>query len=237
MMSLLILLISINPFYEANFTSLSMRSISVFSNPAGLGIHPGGEYFFAYRPDLIIMGASMNYFGMGLTKEDTITYYELGLGYELPGAFSLGYAHQFDIKDYGISSHIFGLVCRPNQQVLLGYTTTIGDTNHMFGGMSIKLFDEYIILSVELEYEGIDSIFTYYYGGMLLPVEGLKINFHTDEDFNWNAGLELSFGKIKLAGIYSKADKKFSGGIILSAQTYKTFLPSVNLVKYPHLLY
>ena len=224
MTSLLILLVSINPFYEANFSSLPLRSISVFSNPAGLGIQYGGEYFFTYHPDLIITGASMGYLGFGLTKEDTITYYEVGLGFKLPGAFSLGYAHQFDIKDYGISSHIFGLICRPNQQVLLGYTTTIGDINHMFGGMSIKPFDEYITLSVELEYERIDSIFTYYYGGVLQPVEGLKINFHADEEFNWNAGLEVSLGKIKLAGEYSKADEKFSGGVILSAQSNKTFI-------------
>ncbi len=56
------------------------------------------------------------------------------------------------------------------------------------------------------------------------PVDGVKLNFHADQDFNWNAGLEISFGKIVLAGAYSKADEKFSGGVIISAQSYKTFL-------------
>lgn len=217
---LLILLVSANPFYKANFTPLPIRSISLFSNPGGLGILAGAEYFFTYHPDYITTGASLANVGIGMTKSDSITYYEVGLGYKMPGAFSLGYAYQFDVNDYDISSHIFGLTCRPNQYISIGYKTTIGDRNHMFGGMSVKPLQEYITLSVDLEYEGIDSIFTYYYGVMLQPIQGLEIYFRADEDFNWHAGLGLSLEKIRLAGVYSKADKQFSGGIILSAQDY-----------------
>ncbi len=225
MLSLLILLISINPFYEANFTSLAMRSISVFSNPGGLGILPGAECFVAYHPDEIVTGASLANLGIGMIKEDTITYYETGLGFRLPGAFSLGYAYQFDINDYDISNHIFGLLCSPNRYISIGYKTTIGEKNHMFGGMSIKPLQDYITVSVDLEYEGNDSIFTYYYGAMLRPIQGLAIYFRADEDFDWHAGIGISLEKIKLAGAYSKADKKFSGGIMLSAQSYETLLP------------
>ena len=161
-----------------------MRSISVFSNPAGTGLQVGAEWVFTYHPDSIMAAVSLGNLGLGMTKNDSITYYEAGLGYKLPGAFSFGYAHQFDTKDYGISKHILGVICRPNQYTSIGYKTTLGRRNHMFGGLSIRPFKEYLTLSFDLEYEGIDSIFTYYYGGIIEPYPGIKVNFHADEDFN-----------------------------------------------------
>ncbi|HEC78397.1 MAG TPA: hypothetical protein ENI34_04550 [candidate division WOR-3 bacterium] len=221
MIQILIFVLSVNPFYKANFTSLSMRSISVFSNPAGLGIHRGAESFSTYHPDITITGASMGNLGFGMTKIDSIIYYEIGVGLKLPGAFSLGYAYQFDIKDYGISSHIFGFICRPSPDLSLGYKTTLGSRYHMFGGISIKLLKKFLTLSCDIEYEGINDILNYYYGAMIQPLDGVQLNYHADKEFNWNAGTELTFGKIKLAGKYSSMDKKFSGGIILSAQSFK----------------
>jgi protease-4 len=225
MTSILIFILSINPFYDANFTSLPIRSISVFSNPAGTGIQPGAEFFFTYHPDITRTAMSLGNLGLGMTKIDGITYYEVSLGFDLPGAFSLGYARQFDITDYDISSHIIGVICRPNQYTSLGYKTTIGERNHMFGGISIRPYKEYITLSFDLEYEGVDSILTYYYGGTIQPVDGIGLSFRANEDFDWNAGLEISWGYIKLAGAYSSLDEKISGGIIISAQSHKTFLP------------
>jgi hypothetical protein len=143
------------------------------------------------------------------------------LGLKLPGAFSLGYAYQFDIKDYGISSHIFGFICRPSPKLSLGYKTTLGSKCHMFGGISIKPLKKFLTLSCDIEYEGIDSIFNYYYGAMIQPLDGVQLNFYADKEFNWNTGTELTFGKIKVAGKYSNMDKKFSGGIIVSAQNFK----------------
>jgi hypothetical protein len=221
MIIILILISSSNPFYEANFTSLPIRSISVFSNPAGLGIQRGAESFFTYHPDITITGASMGNLGFGMTKIDSITYYEAGVGLKLPGAFSLGYACQFDLKDYNISSHIFGFICRPSPELSLGYKTTLGSRYHMFGGISIKPLKEFLTLSCDIEYEGINDILNYYYGVMIQPLDGVQLNCHADKEFNWNAGTELTFGKIKLAGKYSSMDKKFSGGIILSAQSYE----------------
>lgn len=218
---LLLFTLLVSPFYEANFSSLPTRSISLFSNPSGIGIQSGAEYCFTYHPARIMTGISIGNLGFGMTKVDSIIYYEAGLAVKLPGAFSLGYAYQF----CDTSNHIFGLVCRPNQYLSIGFKTTIGDRNHIFGGIGLRPFGEYLIISADLEYEGIDSIFNYYYGGIIQPVRGVKVNFHTDKDFNWNVGLELSLKKIKFAGAYSKLDKKFSGGIILSAQDYKTSLP------------
>lgn len=227
MLILLFYILSVNPFYEANFTSLPKRSLSVFSNPAGTGYLVGAEGFITYHPDpdIITVGVSLANLGIGMKKIDDVTYYEVGAGVKLPGAFSIGYAYQFDKSDdYDISNHIFGLICRPNQTSSFGYKTTLGKRNHMFGGLSIWPLEEYLTLSADLEYEGIDSIFTFYYGAMVQPLTGLNVNFHADKDFNWNAGLEFSFGKIKVAGSYASVDKKFSGGIILSAQNYESFL-------------
>ena len=221
MIQILFFALSANPFYEANFTSLPIRSISVFSNPAGLGIRRGAESFFAYHPGRLMNASSLGNLGLGITKTDSVTYYETGLGLKLPGAFALGYAYQFDIEDYGVSSHIFGFICRPSPELSLGYKTTLGSRYHMFGGISIKPLKEFLTLSCDIEYEGIDSIFNYYYGAMIQPLDGLQLNFYADKEFNWNTGTELTFGKIKLAGAYSSMDKKFSGGIILSAQSFK----------------
>jgi hypothetical protein len=213
--------LSVNPFYEANFTSLPMRSISVFSNPAGLGIQRGAESYVTYHPDRLMNASSLGNFGLGITKIDSVTYYEAGVGLKLPGAFSLGYAYQFDIKDYGVSSHIFGFICRPSPYLSLGYKTTLSSRFHMFGGISVKPLKEFLTLSCDIEYEGINDILNYYYGVMIQPLDGVQLNCHADKEFNWNAGTELTFGKIKLAGEYSNMEKKFSGGIILSAQSFK----------------
>ncbi len=219
-----IFLLSVNPFYEANFVSLPMRSVSVFTNPAGLGIQPGAEFLFTYHPDKMLPALTLGNIGFGMTKIDSVKYYEAGLGYKLPGAFSLGYAHQFG----DTANHILGLIGRSSPYISIGYRTTVGERFHMIGGMSIRPFQEYVTISGDIEYEGIDSILNYSYGVMLMPTDGIKMNFHAghrNDDFNWNAGIELSFSHIKIAGAYSSIDEKFSGGIILSAQSYNTFLP------------
>jgi len=220
---LLIFLLSVNPFYEANFSSLPKRSLSTLANPSGLGIQPGAEAFFAYHPDpyIIETAVSLANLGFGMHKTSGFTYYESGVGYKLPGALSLGYAFQFG----DTTNHIFGLVGHPSPNLSLGYRTTIGSKSHMFGGISIRPAAEYITMSCDIEYEGIDDIFNVYYGASLSPMNGLNLNFHADKDFNWNAGLEVSFGKIILAGAYSAVDEKFSGGIILSAQSYASVIP------------
>jgi hypothetical protein len=218
---ILIFLLSINPFYEANFSSLPMRSISVFSNPGGLGVQPGAELFFTYHPDVITTGISLGLAGAGIKKIDTLYYYEAGAGINLPGAFSLGYTHQFG----DTSSHIFGLIGHVSPQLSIGYKTTLGNIYHMFGGISIRTQKANLTISGDIEYEGVRDIFNYYYGLMYRPIEGLKLNFLADQDFNWHGGLELAFGKIKIAGAYSKSDKKLTGGILFSAQTYETILP------------
>lgn len=221
---LLLCILSVTPFYEANFTSLPKRSISVFSNPAGIGIHLGAEAFLTYHhdPKIITTGLSVGNLGIGLIKVEDSTYYEIATGLKLPGVFSIGYAFQFGA--FANNDHIIGFICHPTQKSSFGYKTTLGGINHMFGGLSIMPFQDYITLSADIEYEGIDSVFTYYYGGMLQPLKGLKLHFHADEEFNWNTGLELSLGKAKIAGTYSSIDKKFTGGILVSAQDYETFL-------------
>jgi hypothetical protein len=226
---LLIAGLCINPFYNANFTSLPERSLSVFCNPAGTGIRTGAEGFVTYHydPDVITAGVSLANLGIGFHKTGDTTYFEAGAGVKLPGAFSIGYAYQFDRSDeYDISTHIIGIICRAASTSSVGFRTTLGERNHIFGGVSIKPYEQYVILSVDFEYEGIDSIFAYYYGVKVQPLPGLRISFHADDEFHWNAGCEVSFGKIIVAGAYSHEIKKFSGGIILSAQNYDTFLQS-----------
>lgn len=223
---ILICLLSVHPFYEANFSSLSYRSISIFSNPAGLGLQPGSELnaFYEYHKDdadIIAPSLMMRYFGFGWWHMDTINNYEASVGYRLPGVFSLGYAYQFGNS----SQHKAGIVGHPTRQLSLGYYTTIGKVFHMFGGISIRPYQDYITLSCDIEYEAEDSIMDYHYGAMVQPINGIKAHFFANKDLHWKTGLEISFGQIKIGGTYSHEDERISGGIILTARPYKTFLP------------
>jgi hypothetical protein len=212
----------VNPFYDANFTPLPARSTSMFSNPAGLGINTGAEAFATYHldSDIITTGASMGNLGFGFRKIDTLSFYQVGVGYKLPGAFSFGYSYEFG----DTSIHLLGVECRPSPQLSLGYKTTIGKTNYMFGGISILPYRDYVTLSFEMEYEGNDSIFTFYYGARVMPYKGLSACFIADEDFNWHAGVEISLGYTKICGMYSYEEEKFSAGLLISAQRYETFI-------------
>jgi len=234
MILILICTLSTNPFYESNFSSVPLRSVSIFSNPAGLGIQPGAELLFTYHPDTLMPALTLGNLGLGMKKVDSLKYFEIATGYKLPGVFSIGYAHQFG----DTSNHVFGLIARSSPRFSLGYRTTVGTRYHMVGGISLRPFEEYITLSGDIEYEGVDSILNFYYGTMIQPLDGVKLNFHAgyiDEEFNWNAGLELSFGKIKLAGAYSRGDEKFRVGLILSAQPYQTLVPKSSKITRLHL--
>ncbi len=234
MILILICMLSTNPFYESNFSSVPLRSVSIFSNPAGLGIQPGAELLFTYHPDTLMPALTLGNLGLGMKRVDSLKYFEIGTGYKLPGVFSIGYAHQCG----DTSNHVFGVIARSSPRFSLGYKTSVGNRYHMVGGISLRPFEEYITLSGDIEYEGVDSILNFYYGAMIQPLDGLKLNFHAghiDEEFNWNAGLEFSFGKIKLAGAFSSSDEKFRAGLILSAQPYRTFIPKTNKITRLHL--
>ena len=212
-----------NPFYEANFTPLPIRSLSVFANPAGLGIRTGAEAFGAYYHDTerIDGGVCASNLGFGVLKDDTITNYRIAVGYKLPGAFSLGYAYDFG----DTSSHVLGVQCRPSEKLALGYKTTLGSTMYMYAGIGIMPYQDYIVLNFEVEYEGIEEIFDYYFGARLQPYPGVSASFISDEDWHWHAGLELSFGYVRVCGLYSHEEQKWSAGVLLSAQRYPGVMP------------
>lgn len=222
MIVITIISLVINPFYDANFTPLPARSLSMFANPAGLGIHTGAEAFGTYHldSDIITAGASAGNIGFGFKKADTLQYYEIGGGYKLPGAFSLGYAYEFG----DTSLHALGIECRPNTQFSLGYKITLGETKYMHGGIGIMPYEDYVTLNFEMEYEGISDTFTFYYGARIRPYKGISACFLADKDFHWHAGLEFSLGYAKISGMYSCEEERFSGGFVISAQRYETFV-------------
>jgi hypothetical protein len=207
-----------NPFYESNFTTLPIRSISVFSNPAGLGIWTGAEAFFTYNLDTETFkaGACAGNLGFGVTKQDTITNYQIAVGYKLPGAFSLGYAYDFG----DTSVHSIGIQCRASEKLSLGYKMNFGRTKYINAGIGIMPYLEYLVLNFEMQYEGIADSFTYYFGGRIQPYQGISACFMSDKDFNWHAGVEISLGYMKLTGLYTYEVKKFSAGVLISAQKY-----------------
>lgn len=222
MILLAILCYIVNPFYDANFTPLPTRSISMFSNPSGLGINTGAEAFATYHSgaDIITAGMSMGNLGIGFRKIDTLNFYQTGAGYRLPGVFSVGYSYEFG----DTSIHLLGVECRLSPQLSLGYKTTLGRTKYMFGGVGIMPYQDYVTLNFDLEYEGIDSIFTFYYGARIRPYTGISACFIADKEFHWHAGVEIALGYVKISGMYSYEEEKFSGGLLISAQKYETFI-------------
>ena len=222
MIIIVMISLAVNPFYDANFTPLPARSLSVFSNPAGLGIHTGAEAFGTYHldEDIITAGASAGNIGFGFRKVDTLKYYEAGVGYKFPGAFAVGYAYEFG----DTSLHKLGIVCRPSTQLSLGSRVTLGSTKYIYGGIAITPYQDYVTLNFEMEYEGIQDTFTFYYGARVTPYKGISAVFLADEEFDWHAGVEVSLGYAKISGMYSYEEEQFSFGILISAQKYETFM-------------
>jgi len=204
----------VSPFYDAIFSSLPMRSQSIFSNPAGIGVEPGSELMFNYHPDMIKTGVSFSSLGLGMIKIDSITRYEADIGIKLPGAFAFGYAYQF----HDTSNHILGIICRPSQTISLGYRINLGEIKHMTGGISIWPYADYVTLSADVDYEAVEDTINYYFGGAIHTVQGSQIFFCTDWDFNWHAGLDVVLRNFTLAGAYTRAENKLSAGLIIGTQ-------------------
>jgi hypothetical protein len=207
--------IAISPFNEANFVPLPFRSISLLSNPAGIGINPGAELFLTYHPELLQGGISIGNLGFGIARTDTNLIYEIGGGYKLPGAFAIGYGRQFG----DTTENIIGVICIPNQYIRLGYKTNLAHKKFIHTGIGINIVG-LLTLACQMNYEGIDDTKDYLFGFILNPSYGVKINFASDQEWNWHIGINLGTSKLNLGLIYSYNTKKFTGGFIISAQSY-----------------
>jgi len=218
-MTILLFLFSLNPFFEGNFTSYAQSSTAIFENPAGLGSTPIFENLTALHRDTIINGLCLRGIGLGILKDNSTWTAEAGLGYKLPGAFSLGYAYQFSLKGTRKNIHYLGLGCRPNNELALGFKMTVARTKILHGGASIMPVGDYLLLSVDFEYEGIAKSFSYYGGGMFRLGEYFNLNFHSDNKFNWAAGLGFGYSNFLIAATYTY-DREFGIGLIVTeAQT------------------
>ncbi len=215
-MTILLFVFAVNPFNEANFVPLPFRSLSVLSNPAGIGIGGGAELFFTYHPERINSGFTLGNFGFGVYHTTDTTNYELGGGIKVPGAFAIGYAHQFG----DTTEKIFGSIGNFGRYLSLGYKTTIGRKKYMQAGIGVRFISDVLVFAGEMAYEGIDDFRAYKFGFIIAPTYGVKINFLSDPDWHWHAGIMLGTTKLKLGLIYSRQDRKFTSGIILSAQSY-----------------
>ena len=81
MTTLLLCVLTVNPFFDANFSSQPIRSASVFSNPAGLGFSPGAELLFTYEfipntPNRYMPAFTLRNIGLGWRKQDTLNFYD-----------------------------------------------------------------------------------------------------------------------------------------------------------------
>ncbi len=215
-MAIIIFLVSLSPFNEANFVPLPIRSISVLSNPAGIGIETGAELFFTYHPKIINSGLTLGNLGLGISREGTNIIYEIGAGVKLPGAFSIGYARQFG----DTTENTIGLICVINQYVRFGYKTNLATKKFTHTGAGVRIGGGIITIAGELIYEGIEDFTDFIFGFIINPSQGVKINFISDPKWNWHTGVELGTSKLKLSALYSYKTRKFSGGVILSAQDF-----------------
>uniref|UniRef100_A0A7C4TCJ8 Type IX secretion system membrane protein PorP/SprF n=1 Tax=candidate division WOR-3 bacterium TaxID=2052148 RepID=A0A7C4TCJ8_UNCW3 len=213
-MSLIVFLLQISPFNQANFVALPVRSLSIFTNPAGLGINQGGEIFFTYLPKRFTGGVAIGNLGFGILR-DTLVTYELGAGVKLPGAFALGFARQSG----DTTESILGILCRPNNYLIGGFKTNLEERKYLSFGMGISLLN-YLILAGQMDYEGIAPVYNYHLGIILMSLEGVNLNFLFNKDSSWGIGIELYTSKLKLAGLYFSENRKFIFGIMISAQNF-----------------
>ena len=208
-----------SPFYDANFVSLPAGSVALFSNPAGLGLNTGAELMAAYNIGAKVYrgGITVRNIGFGAVKEDSVTHYEGDIGVRLPGAFAFGYAYEF----HDTSEHKLGFLCRTSPKLSLGFTTTLAVRKYINGSISIKPLEQYLILSADISYEGIDDTVQYYFGAALQTTQGSKLFFCTDRDLKWHAGLDITFAALRVAASYTKEPKKFSVGAVFNAPVYQ----------------
>ncbi|MEO0135983.1 MAG: hypothetical protein ABIL40_04145 [candidate division WOR-3 bacterium] len=210
------LLCTVSPFNEANFVSLPRRSISVLHNPAGIGINTGVEMFVTFHSTEKNAGLVLGNLGCGIVHTDAGDIYELGTGIKLPGAFAIGFAREFG----DTTENIIGVICLLNRYLGLGLKTNLARKKYVHCSANAKLFADILTLAGGVIYEGIENSRDYRWGIIVAPQYGVKINLFTDIKSEWHAGCELGTSKLKLSGIYSYPLKKFSFGLILSAQDY-----------------
>jgi hypothetical protein len=191
--------------------------MAIFENPAGLGYFPVFENMVVMHRDSIVNGMCLKGIGLGILKHDPSLIAEAGLGYKLPGAFSLGYAYQFSIKGNRNNVHYLGIACRPNNELALGFKMTVARTKIIQGGASIMPVGDYLILSADFEYEGIAQRLGFYCGGMFRLGEYFNLNFHSDNKFNWAAGLGIGYSNFRVAAAYTR-DRKFGIGLIVTEE-------------------
>jgi hypothetical protein len=187
--------------------------MSFFANPAGIGLQSGPEFMGEFHIDTLRAGISVRSLGLGMVKLDSIIHYEVDVGIKLPGAFALGYSYLFN----DTSNNTIGIICAPSQTMILGYKTILGERKVMTGGLTIKPYQEFLLLNFDVSYEGIQDTLSYYFGGAVRIAQGSAAYFCTDVDFNWHAGLDLIFDRIRVAGAYTRASKRFCAGIVLHA--------------------
>lgn len=198
------------PFYDANFSAPPTGALSLFANPAGLGINTPAQLLTTYHRDILHAGISLRNLGFGASKADSVYRYESAVGLKLPGAFSLGYALGFP----DTLVHRVGVICATGQWVALGWHSTLAVRKHMFAGISFKPFEHYLCINADLEYEGIAGIKKYYFGAALMTNQGSKMFFSTDDELHWHAGLELGTDRVKIAGAYTRHGGRFSAGLL-----------------------
>ena len=223
------------PFFELSSVALSYGANSV-NNPAGLG-YGGRELVLYYGDGAYGLNLAFSGFGLGygrLSSGDQ--YLSLASGFKV-GPTSLG-------MDYDPLNATWrgGLLLRPFRflsvgAVLNGDRNGIGSTDV---GVGIRPYKGYITAYAGTRYYrlnlgggdfgallGVSPVFGVFI--QPLPYAGVRVEAHSSDakGFTLSAGVELSFGKLRVGGALSGASRSF--GLMLSKEY---FTPSIRKGRY-----
>ncbi|MCK4352086.1 signal peptide peptidase SppA [candidate division WOR-3 bacterium] len=208
--------------FEGNSVSTSKRAISLFTNPAGLGINPGSEVV-CFFDTVTQIGLSSGNLGFGaIFGKERKPNYIIGNSFNIGESFWLGYNYKFGES----KKHELGGIFRPSKFISLGLCSSIETTPNLRGGLALNPGTDRITVFGDIFYkcrEG--TIRDYLYGIGIEPLDGIILSFKGNKANNFNFGLEISLGNLKIGANTDKDFNKLRARTIVSHETYPTFMP------------
>lgn len=205
-------------FFEGSSVATSMRAEAIFTNPAGLGIRRGFEFYFSkgytkegfandFKASLLLSNSAVAY-------DDSDSSFTYGWGMIFGSRVSLGIS--YNSKRDEVKG---GFILRPNSFISFGgVVTNIKKENSYRTGIALRPFTKAITFIGEVIFK--DTLEDYRYGIALTPIEGLNIYASGGKNGKLNFGIDLSLGRVRTGSNYNMDDERGVVDVVLSKDEY-----------------
>lgn len=232
--SVVFILLSIFPlksfgFFPASSVATSERAQSIFTNPAGLSIQPGEEFWVKVSIDSSgeMTGWKTSFtlrsLGLGVSSNKNDTLFKIAQALKVKRGIHLGYGIQWINKR---PLWDMGFLLRPTPWMSLGGVLTHikrGEKPTYKLGLGIRPLTDHLTLYGETSFAPLEKIkdAAYSFGLGIEPIDGMVISLHYIKGSEWKAGFDLSLGKFLLSSSGDK-NKSTSFEFLASKRPYRT---------------